>query len=315
MGVQLGAIKRKPKGLARLWTIQNARRLVQFGFLAVITQLVVRGALTPETSPTAPPSAEAYCPFGGIETLYNYVVTGGSFIHHARLSNLVILAALVVTAVVLRSAFCGWICPFGTFQEWIMVFSRFLQRRFKPVGRLAKTLRARLAFMAAVDRPLRWAKYVILAYILGATILTGRMIFRNYDPYEALLILTEATFGAGLVILIAVVGLSLFVERPWCRYFCPLSPVIGFFGKLSPIRIERTGDYCKGCSICTTRCPMGLPVATATQITAVECNGCLNCIEVCPRGGALDLKFRWPWAKPATPAIPPLVIEMKRGEA
>jgi polyferredoxin len=318
MAAQPGAIKRKPRGLAAAMSVQNMRLVVQAGFFAFIAMLVVRHSLVPEGGGAAVPSPEAYCPFGGIETLYRTVTaaaTGGTlqFINHAKLSNVVVLVALLISAVLLKSSFCGWICPFGTLQEWIMGFSRFVQRKVPALGRLVKRVRSRPSpFLSALDRWLRWLKYGVLGLILYYTIAAGKMVFRDYDPYAALISLPSGIIWPAFAILIAVIVLGFFVERPWCRYLCPLSPVIGLFGKLAPVKIERTGTFCKGCNICEVKCPVGLPVASATRITAVECNNCLKCIEVCPRGGALDLRLRWPWSRGPMPA---LVVNMRAADA
>ncbi len=303
------AIKRKPKGWAALFSVQNLRLLVQLGFFAVIARLAILHSRVVEGATGRVPSPEAYCPFGGIETLYRTVESaltqGGTlkFIGQARMSNLVVLVAVLVGAVLLRSSFCGWVCPFGALQEWIMGLGRFVQRKVAPLGRMARTMRTRRApFLSFLDRHLRWLKYGVLAVILYYTIALGRMVFRDYDPYAALIGILEGPIWPATAILIAVVVLSFFVERPWCRYLCPLSPAIGLFGKLSPVRIERAGQFCKGCNICEVKCPVDLPVATASQIVAVECNGCLKCIEACPRYGALELRLRWPWTRHAQPA-------------
>lgn len=310
MRTQPGAIKRKPKGLAPVLSVQNMRLAIQAGFLAFIAMLAIRHGLSPEGVAGGAPSPEAYCPFGGIETMYRTVTAavtrGGTlqFINHARLSNLVVLVGLLITAVLLKSSFCGWICPFGTLQEWIMGLSRLLQRNVPGLGRLARAVRSRPhPALAALDRWLRWLKYGVLALILYYTIAVGRMVFRDYDPYAALISLPEGIIWPAFAVLIAVVVLGFFVERPWCRYLCPLSSVIGLVGKLAPVKIERTASLCKGCNICEVRCPVGLPVASADRITAVDCNNCLKCIEACPRGGTLELRLRWPWSRPAVPAL------------
>lgn len=296
MGVQLGAIRRRPKGLAALWSVQSFRYLVQAGFLATVVVMAVRHVILPEGALNSPPSPEAYCPFGGVETLYRWLTTG-KYIHHATSSSLFVLGGVLLGSLALKSSFCGWICPFGTLQEALTGVTRFFERRFRPVARFAKTLKARTRGLETLDRYLRWGKYLVLAYFLYGTILAARMVFRPYDPYITALNITEATLGPGLIILIATVALSFFTERPWCKYLCPLSPIVGLVGKLAPVQIERTGSYCKDCAVCSTACPMNLPVATASRITAVDCNDCLKCIAACPRTGALDLTLRWPWSK------------------
>lgn len=308
MREQPGAVRHRARGLAALWSVQSARYLAQAAFFGFIAFAAVRYAVLHETAAIRVPSPEAYCPFGGVETLYRTVTgvladAGLRFINYARLSNLVILLAVLGTALLFKSAFCGWICPFGTLQEWLMAFSRFVQRAVPPVGRLARAVRARpWPFLVALDRGLRWLKYGVLAVILYGTITTGRMIFRDYDPYAALIFLPDGLIWPATAVLLAIVGLSLLTERPWCRYLCPLAPIVGLVGKLSPVKIERASQYCRGCNVCETACPMDLPVATASQISAVDCNNCLKCIDACPRSGALDLVLRWPWARPPVPA-------------
>ena len=41
-------------------------------------------------------SWEAYCPFGGFETLYKFIAPGGQTVSHTHLSNLVVLVAALV---------------------------------------------------------------------------------------------------------------------------------------------------------------------------------------------------------------------------
>jgi len=88
--------------------LQQVRHLVQLGFALFIAGLAIGHELLPEG---AVPSAEAYCPFGGMETLYRWA-TSGKFIEHSHASNFVLFIAILLTAVVGRGFFCGWVCPF-----------------------------------------------------------------------------------------------------------------------------------------------------------------------------------------------------------
>jgi polyferredoxin len=120
------------------------------------------------------------------------------------------------------------------------------------------------------------------------------MVFRDVDPWFALLELIRLSVIPAAAILALIVVSAFFVDRPWCRYACPLGAAAGLVGALSPVRIERVADACISCGICTRACPMGLPVATADRITSADCNACLECVGACPRPGALELRVGIP---------------------
>jgi polyferredoxin len=288
------AIKPRRKGLARLTTPQALRRVIQFGFLAFIAGIATVNVLVDEAGATITASWEAYCPMGGLETLYKYVTTGGSFVSHTHLSNLIVLVAALVTSLLMRNAFCGWVCPLGFIQDLTSSFSAFVQKRVKPVRQGVKWLKTRMAWLAVVDKPLRLLKYAVLIWAVTGAAIYGVMVFRDYDPWAALWNLTELSLGLGTLVLGVTLVASLFVERPWCRYACPLGAATGLVSKLSPVYLKRESGACKSCAICTKACPMGLPVHTADTIKSQDCIGCLECVGDCPREGALELKLGLP---------------------
>jgi polyferredoxin len=289
-----GKVKPRRKGLAALRTHHAFRRLVQLGVLTFITLIAVRHMLVGESGAQITASWEAYCPMGGLETLYKYITGGGKFVSHVHLSNMVILTATLLTALVARNAFCGWLCPFGFIQEMVSGFSIFIQKRVPVVRKSVKGLKLKGARLAVLDRYLRFLKYGVLAWILIGTAVYGFMVFRDYDPWAALWDLLELSLTAGAVVLAIVLIASLFVERPWCRYACPLGAATGLVSKLSPFYLKREAEACKACAICSKACPMGLPVHTATTIKSADCIGCLECVDECPREGALELKLGMP---------------------
>jgi len=287
-------VKPRLRGWKALLNHQTFRRLVQLSFAGFILFTVVRHVVIGEGSGIVTASAEAYCPFGGLESLYKYITTGGSFVPHTHLSNLVLLVAVLVTAFLARSAFCGWICPLGFIQDLISNFSALLRKRFPRLRKAMRSLNARASRLAFLDRYLRLLKYGVLLWaVIGAGVY-GVMVFRDYDPWSALINIAEFSFTAGLVVLGVTLVASFFVERPWCRYACPLGAASGLLGKFSPMYLKRESDACKVCKVCTTACPMGLQVHTATTIKSADCIGCLECVGACPRPGALEVKFGIP---------------------
>ena len=287
-------VKPRLHGWRALLTHQTLRRLVQLAFAAFIIVISVQHVIIGETSGIITASAEAYCPFGGLETLYKYITSGGSFVSHTHLSNVVLLVAVLLTALLLRSAFCGWICPLGFLQDLISNLSNTLQKRFRGLRHGMASLKKHSARLAVVDRYLRYLKYLVLIWAVGGSAYYGFMVFRDYDPWSALLNVAEFSFTPGVIVLAITLVASFFVERPWCRYACPLGAASGLLGKLSPVYLKREGDACKVCQICTKACPMGLEVHTATTIKSADCVACLECVGACPRSGALEVKIGLP---------------------
>ena len=288
-------IKPRLKGVRALLTHQTVRRLVQLAIAAFITYITVVHVVVGESSTNVTASPEAFCPFGGLETFYQYIISGGTFVSHTHLSNLVVAAAVLITALLLRSAFCGWICPLGFIQDIIHGFSAWLQKKFVPVRKLFRTISQRgQPVWKFLDKYLRFVKYGVLVWAVTGAAIYGVMVFRDYDPWSALINISEWIVTPGLIVLgLTLVG-SLFVERPWCRYACPLGAASGLLGKLSPVYLKRNADACTSCKICTKACPMGLQVHTATTITSVDCISCLECVGECPREGAMEVKVGFP---------------------
>ncbi len=139
--------------------------------------------------------------------------------------------------------------------------------------------------------------------VIYQTISTVKLWFADWNPYRTLFglgwlfefDLAESWFAYAVVIV--VLGASLFVERAWCRYACPLGGAISLLSNFSLLRIRRQGASCKGCAVCAKPCPVKLPVESA-QVSSSDCIGCLACVDACPRPGALEVKLAPTWLDP-----------------
>ncbi|MFN2217578.1 MAG: 4Fe-4S binding protein [Anaerolineae bacterium] len=264
------------------------RRLTQAGFGLFIVGSSIRHYLV-TTEHVA--SIDAYCPFGGIATLWRWVSTGGLFVQKTHQSNLVLLLGLIAGVILAGGAFCGWICPFGALQDlldWIRKKLRLPELRIPP----------------RLDRVLTYGRYVTLGVILYATIATVKLWFADWDPYRTIFSLgwlfefnLSEQWLAYAVALVILVG-ALLIPRFWCRYLCPLGGAISLLGNLSLLRIRRNDASCKSCAVCNAPCPVKIDVAQADSAVSADCIGCLECVEVCPREGALSVTLG-----PALPKI------------
>jgi ferredoxin len=257
------------------------RRIVQLGFLllTLMAVFVFRG------------NAEKWCPLGGVEALYTYAQEG-NMPCSLGLSNFYILVAVLGMTLLVRRAFCGYMCPLGTISEWL----------HQPARRLGI---AAIRIPEPVDRVLGWAKYIVLAAILYATWRAGELMFRGYDPCYALISRHGEDITLWAYVVAGVIGVaSLLIIMPFCRWFCPFAAVLQPFSRLGLTRIQRDAQACTGCGACARACPMAIPVDRLEQVTAARCLSCFNCVEACPQqemgtlvwGPPRRLGRRWPQA-------------------
>jgi polyferredoxin len=239
-------------------------------FIGLITILSILHQLSvPGVGPI-----DALCPFGGLETIYKFLA-GGDFLAKIFTSNIVLLAGVIILGILLGRYFCGWICMFGGLQEFIgMLGNKIFKKRF--------------TISQKADNILRYLKYLVLLVVLVLTWRVGELIIRPYDPFVAYAHLSTglasvwSEFAVGLVILGMTLLASLFYDRVFCRYLCPMGAFLGILSKTGIYRIKREDNTCTKCSLCDKKCPVNIDISSKPVIKSAECINCLECVTVCP---------------------------------
>lgn len=247
------------------------------------------GRIPPLAKPLSP---EGFLPIGSLMSLKLWLTTGTWDLWHP--AGMVILGAALLSSLLLRKSFCGWICPVGTLSELCWRGGRRLFGRTFALPRWA-------------DLALRPLKYLLLGFFFW--IIVVRMeapAIRDFlatDYWKAgdlkmLRFFTDmsATTAAVLAVLVA---LSFVTKSFWCRYLCPYGALLGLLAAGGPLRVRRDAERCIACGRCARNCPALLPVDKKTGIASPECIGCLTCVSRCPAAGALDA------ALPRRIVIPP----------
>lgn len=259
------------------------RKWVQLVFFVLVAFIAINHSLAEMGKPipfVAEASLHAICPFGGVVSIYN-LITAGTFVKKTHESSAVLMIIVFVSALFLGPLFCGWICPFGTFQEWI---SRIGKRIFK---------RKYNTFIPyKFDKYLRFLRYAVLIWVLIMTAYSGKIIFSDYDPYYALFqFWTGEVAIPAYIALFFVILMSLFVERPFCKYACPYGAVLGVFNFIRIVPLRRNETSCINCSACDKACPMNIPVSQEKRINNHQCISCFECTSsdgVCPVPGTVE---------------------------
>lgn len=269
--------KKQKKDLIRL--------AVQIFFLALIILISVNHFRSEQG--LAPlligaPSLHAVCPFGGVVTIYSYF-TEGTFIQKIHQSSFTLMWLVLALTLFFGPVFCGWICPFGTVQEFI-----------GKIGRKIFKKKYNNFIPSVVDNPLRYLRYVILILVIVNIAIAGKLLFSNFDPYFALFNIwsSEVTRLSLLVLGLVLIG-SLFVERPWCKYLCPFGALLGIFNLFRIVKLKRNESTCINCKTCDRVCPMNINVSTSKVVSDHQCISCLLCTDemTCPVSNSLNFSI------------------------
>ncbi|MDL2280798.1 4Fe-4S binding protein [Selenomonadales bacterium OttesenSCG-928-I06] len=229
------------------------------------------------------PGALGSCPIGSLQAILSSRNFNFSFY---------IVGFLIITGVFLGRLVCGWLCPFGFFQDLLYKI---------PFSKKLKTLPGHMI--------LRFLKYVIL--ILFVIILPIFIIdvIGQGQPWFCEFICPAGTLMAGIplattnegirdslgwlfawkfFLLIATIILSIIVFRPFCQYICPLGAIYGLFNPISLYNFNINKEKCTQCGACQTSCKLNISVFEKPNDP--ECIRCGDCKKACPHK-AIDSGF------------------------
>ena len=221
------------------------------------------------------PGAAGACPVGAFQA----VVGSTKF----RFSYY-IAGVLILIGVLLGRAVCGFLCPFGWFQE--------LLHKIPSPKISTRPLKS-----------LRYVKYVVLAVMvvllpIAAVNGAGMSVpyFCKYIcPQGALegaipLSVVSSSIRAALgklftwksIVLLAVIAASVFFYRPFCKWLCPLGAFYALFNRVSLLHMQVINWKCVSCGTCARVCKMDVDITQTPDHS--ECIRCGMCITACPTG-------------------------------
>ncbi|MEA4964950.1 MAG: FMN-binding protein [Oscillospiraceae bacterium] len=222
--------------------------------------------------------------FNSLKTVFLLLVHGQGTLAAAVPGILLLGVATLVTAITGRF-FCGWMCAFGSLSDFLYRIPRLGQKRAKRR-------------LTGADAALKWVKYLVLAAIVvliwGLQILSIPAGTNPWDLFGMLLSFGSWPSPAELVsgwipaalLLLGILAASVFVERFFCRYLCPLGAYFSLVSRLRPFAIEKRRKDCGACSLCSQRCGMGVALGKTDRVSSGDCINCMECVRCCPRGHA-----------------------------
>ena len=219
------------------------------------------------------PAASGACPIGAFQAVigsskfkFSYYITG----------------FFILIGVLLGRFVCGFLCPFGWFQELLhkIPFKKFSTKKLKPLRyiKYGVLLIFVILLPLLVTNSLGMGNPFFCKYLCPQGVLEGAipLSIANASIRAALGKLFTWKFG----ILITFVILSLMFYRPFCKWICPLGAIYALCNKVSFLQMKVDEDKCVSCGKCERACKMDVDVTKHPNHT--ECIRCGMCIKECP---------------------------------
>lgn len=138
---------------------------------------------------------------------------------------------------------------------------------------------------------MKYLKYGILVFIMAGIWILALPVDSSWSPWGVFGMLVSGNFSVasrampavGFALLLAIAAGSLFVERFFCRYLCPLGALFAVCSRKRLYKVRRRSDTCTSCGLCTRTCSMGIHIPKKDAVVSGECIQCMQCLDVCPK--------------------------------
>jgi NosR/NirI family nitrous oxide reductase transcriptional regulator len=167
-----------------------------------------------------------------------------------------------------RGLFCGWLCPFGSLSELL----------YKVAGWVGLK-RFQFLLPARIHHQLKWLKYAIFYGLLAVSFFSMGLAEKlaEVEPFKTTFLVGMFNRTWPYTLFVAVLlGLSIFTERPFCKYLCPLGAALAVPTTFRWFGLKRKQE-CTKCTACAVGCG-SQAINPRGEIDQRECMLCLDCM-------------------------------------
>jgi len=246
----------------------------------------IKGVCLPVLNCYSCPSAVGACPLGSLQHFFSSIKFNLSLGQYRF--GLYVIGLLGAVGSLVGRIPCGWLCPFGFFQELLYKIPSAKIRipRFLSIFRYLVLVAMVVLLPAIVLDEFGYGQTWFCKWFCPAGTLEAGipLVALNGNIRSQVGFL----FSWKMAILVLFVVWMAFSQRPFCRTACPLGAILGLFNKTSIFRMVVNEESCKKCNNCSKNCPMGLK--PNENPNSPDCIRCLQCLDSC-QYGTIDYEF------------------------
>ena len=219
------------------------------------------------------PAASGACPIGALQAVagsakyrFSYYITG----------------TLIMLGVLLGRFICGFLCPFGWFQELLhkIPTKKLSARKLKPLTLIKYFVLFVTVFLlpALAVNDVGMGDPFFCKYLCPQGVLEGAIPLSLAD--SGIRAVLGSLFAWKFGVLLVVIVLSVIFYRPFCKWLCPLGAFYAMLNKVSLFQMKVDKSKCVSCGKCAEACKMDVDVTKMPNHT--ECIRCGMCVRACP---------------------------------
>lgn len=217
------------------------------------------------------PAANLACPIGALQAVSGSMDFQFSFY---------VFGFLLAIGVLLGRFVCGFLCPFGLFQELVhkipfpkmKLWKGFLYIKYFVLVVFVLLLPIAVTNYLGIGKP-AFCQFICPAGTLGG----GIPLLTTHKELQQVI---GSLFSLKMIILILVILGSLSIYRFFCKTLCPLGVIYGLLNQISIYHLEVNKHKCIDCGKCSKVCKMD--VEPLKKPNSVECIRCGECASECP---------------------------------
>ncbi|HBU11888.1 MAG TPA: 4Fe-4S ferredoxin [Clostridiales bacterium] len=230
----------------------------------------IKGVCVPGLNCYSCPGAIAACPLGSLQAALGEV---------KYKLPLYTIGLLLLFGILLGRGICAFLCPFGLIQELLHKIPTPKLGKSKWTRR-ASLIKYVVLFVFVLFLPLFFLAKdgvslpAFCEFICPAGTLTGGvpLIAAN----ESLQAVAGTLFDWKIAVLVAIVLVSVFAYRAFCRFICPLGAIYSLFNKAALFGVKVNEHNCAHCGACVSACKLD-----THKVNDRECIRCGECRAVC----------------------------------